>query len=94
MDKDHLWQLVLGELEVTMTRANFNTWFKNTSLEKVEDDMVVIRVPNSFTREWLKKKYTEEIKKILAKHLGRVRTIEYQVGAATRQNETLPLPKV
>ncbi len=74
-----------------MSRANFNTWFKNTALLKVEDDLVLIRVPNAFTREWLKKKYTDEIKRLLTKHLGRVRTVEYQIGTPLKQTEALPL---
>ena len=63
VDKKRLWQSVLGEVEVSLTRANFNTWFKNTEIVEVDDNKVVIRVPNVFTQEWLKKKYEKEIRK-------------------------------
>jgi hypothetical protein len=32
MNNLQLWQAILGHLEVTLSKANFNTWFKNTSI--------------------------------------------------------------
>lgn len=82
-DQEKLWQVVLGEIEVGMSPANFQTWFKNTSLEKVDPDtgVAVIRVPNDFTKSWLQKKYQKEIHKCLMKHVGKVLVVQYVVGS-------------
>ena len=80
VDKKRLWQSVLGEVEVSLTRANFNTWFKNTEIIEVDDNKVVIRVPNIFTLEWLKKKYEKELRKSILKSLPYLKDIEYVVG--------------
>jgi len=90
-DQEKLWQVVLGEIEVGMSPANFQTWFKNTSLETVDADKgtVIIRVPNDFTKSWLQKKYQKEIHKCLMKHLGKVVVVQYVVGG----HKAAPPPK-
>src|SRR3989344_1518359 len=42
MTKDELWQAVLGELELTLSRANFITWFKNTFIVAEENEKNII----------------------------------------------------
>ena len=61
MDKDQLWEAVLGELELTISKANFNTWFKNTFIYSWQENQVIIGTPNAFTLSWLEKKYHKEI---------------------------------
>lgn len=61
MDNDQLWQAVLGEIEVNVSKANFTTWFKNTFIGSYENSTFVICVPNIFTKAWLEKKYCQEI---------------------------------
>ena len=81
-DKEKLWRAVLGEIEVGMSPANFQTWFKNTSLDDIQETsgIVIIRVPNDFTKGWLQQKYQKEIHRCLNKHLGRVVVVQYIVG--------------
>lgn len=61
MNNEQLWQSVLGEIELNLSRANFTTWFKNTFISSFEEDKVVICVPNTFTKAWLEKKYHQKI---------------------------------
>jgi chromosomal replication initiator protein len=72
---------VLGELEVSLSKANFTTWFKNTKLLAVNGGDVIIGVPNIFTKEWLENKYNKQISEALRKALPQVDTIVYQVGS-------------
>lgn len=65
MNNDQLWQAVLGEIELSLSKANFTTWFKNTFINSIEDSKVVICVPNTFTKAWLEKKYHDQIAKAL-----------------------------
>ncbi|KKR27965.1 MAG: chromosomal replication initiator protein DnaA [candidate division CPR2 bacterium GW2011_GWD2_39_7] len=82
MDNTSLWQAVLGQLEVTLSKANFATWFKNTSVLEQQDQKVVISVPNVFTKEWLEKKYHHDIFNALRDILnGHLEAIEYKVGS-------------
>jgi chromosomal replication initiator protein len=61
MNNDQLWQAVLGEVELNLSKANFTTWFKNTFISSFDDEKIVIGVPNTFTKAWLEKKYHKEI---------------------------------
>ena len=83
VDKKRLWQNVLGEVEVSLSKASFNTWFKNTEIVEITNDIVTIRVQNVFTQDWLSKKYEPAIKTSLLKSLPNLKKIEYIVGHKT-----------
>src|ERR1700744_1748960 len=73
-----LWQAVLGEIELSVSRGNFVTWFKNTCLLKQTDDTIVIGVPNVFVKNQLEKKYGGIISETLRKNGIEVKNIEYK----------------
>lgn len=61
MNNEQIWRAVLGELEVSLTRANFITWFKDTFVSSFENEKVIICVPNGFVKKWLEEKYHKNI---------------------------------
>ncbi|MCH7492109.1 chromosomal replication initiator protein DnaA [Patescibacteria group bacterium] len=61
MDNKQLWQATLGELELSLSKANFTTWFKNTFVSTYNSGEVIIGVPNTFTKTWLENKYHKNI---------------------------------
>ncbi len=81
MDNKQIWKAVLGELEVVLSKANFTTWFKDTSILSSEDGVFVISVPNGFTKEWLQNKYQDKIISALKKIIPEVKEIKYQIGS-------------
>ena len=85
MNHDQLWQAALGELELILSRANFTTWFKNTYILDVENDRIVVAVPNTFTKSWLEKKYHESIKTAL-KNVHTEQVVEVLYKVETRRN--------
>lgn len=67
MSNNQLWQAVLGEIELTLSKANFVTWFKDTFIASFKDGKVVIGVPNEFVKKWLENKFYKIIKSSLEK---------------------------
>ncbi|MFH1822798.1 MAG: chromosomal replication initiator protein DnaA [Patescibacteria group bacterium] len=65
MNNNQIWQAVLGEIELNLSKANFTTWFKNTFISDFDDSQVIVCVPNTFTKAWLEKKYHKEISQAL-----------------------------
>ena len=61
MNNEEIWRAVLGELEVSLTRANFITWFKDTFVSSFENQRIIICVPNGFVKKWLEEKYHKVI---------------------------------
>jgi len=60
-----LWQSVLGEIELSVSHANFTTWFKNTELIDQTEDSVTIAVPNIFAKRQFEVKFNDQIKSVL-----------------------------
>ena len=80
MDNEQLWQAALGELELSLSKANFTTWFKNTFISSCDNGRVAIGVPNAFTKTWLENKYHKEILKALQNATdGQVKETYYKV---------------
>ncbi|MEI6650423.1 MAG: chromosomal replication initiator protein DnaA [Candidatus Moraniibacteriota bacterium] len=61
MNQQELWKSVLGQIELSISKANFVTWFQNTGITAIEDGVVIISVPNGFAKEWLENKYNHTI---------------------------------
>jgi len=61
MTSEQIWQSVLGEIELSLSRANFVTWFKDTFISSFENDRVIVCVPNAFVKKWLEEKYHKNI---------------------------------
>ena len=80
MDLQAIWHSALGELELSLSKANFTTWFKNTAISSLENGRAIIAVPNTFTKAWLEKKYHDQIVKAL-KHVttNAIREATYRV---------------
>lgn len=75
----NLWQAVLGEIELSVSRGNFLTWFKNTRLIRNKDGVAVVGVPNIFVKNQLERKFNDLILDILEKNGSRPASIEYKI---------------
>lgn len=65
MNNEDLWKAVLGEIELSLSRPQFITWFKDTFIISNENGNVTIGVPNGFSKEWLENKFNTNIIKAL-----------------------------
>ncbi|HET9850423.1 MAG TPA: chromosomal replication initiator protein DnaA [Candidatus Saccharimonadales bacterium] len=79
MQETNLWQAVLGEIELSISRGNFVTWFKNTKLIKNHDGLVVIGVPNIFVKNQLERKFNDLITEVLSKNGVEPERVEYKI---------------
>jgi chromosomal replication initiator protein len=68
MSNDSLWRTVLGEVELSVSRGSFVTWFKNTVLLRCDDESVIIGVPSVFIKNQLERKYATLLQQILEKN--------------------------
>ncbi|HTP57185.1 MAG TPA: chromosomal replication initiator protein DnaA [Candidatus Paceibacterota bacterium] len=77
---EELWKAVLGEMEVSLSRAHFTTWFKNTTIVSRDQNSVTVSVPNGFVKEWLENKFSKQILVSIRKLSNEVREVKYIVG--------------
>jgi len=91
IDNKKIWDEVLTKIELNISKANFNTWFKDTSIIKYEKGIIYLAVPNEFVKNWLHEKYNKDILKTLRYFIENIRTIEYIIKDNTqskKQNST------
>lgn len=103
MNNEQLWQATLGELELSVSKVHFTTWFHNTFILDWSERKVVVAVPNNFTKAWLENKYHKSIIKILQSITeNKVTDIEYRVETSKKvdalraapAHESAPAPLV
>lgn len=78
-DKHELWEYMLSQVELSISSANFNTWFRESAIVDIEDGVVVIGVPSQFFRDWYLKKFHTLLLKILRGVSYEFRNIEYRI---------------
>ncbi len=92
MDKGNpreLWEYVLTHVELSISPANFNTWFRNSFIVKVGDDGVLyIGVPSQFFKDWYLKKFHTLLLKIVRDVSYEFRNIEYLIVKDERRKIT------
>jgi len=81
MDKGNpkeLWEYILTQVELSVSAANFNTWFRNSFIVKIgEDGVLAIGVPSQFFKDWYIKKFHTLLLKIVRDISYEFRNIEY-----------------
>jgi chromosomal replication initiator protein len=79
-----IWTATLGQLELQVTRANFDTWLRDTVGLRHEDGRFVVGAQNDFAVEWLGTRLRTLISKTLARVLGHAIDVTFEV---VRQDE-------
>lgn len=105
MNCKQLWQSVLVEIELSISSANFATWFKDIRIVRDESGTIILSVPNAFVKEWLLTKYHSMILKSLRNIEPSVHAVEYTIIKddlrrkeapieTDKQARELPLPEM
>jgi chromosomal replication initiator protein len=85
MKSDSIWSAALGELELQMTQATFDTWLRDSRLLKHEDSTFVVGVKNGYAKEWLEHRLLPTIKRTLTRLTGRTVEVKFVVYAQASQ---------
>ncbi|MEK7558649.1 MAG: chromosomal replication initiator protein DnaA [Patescibacteria group bacterium] len=91
MDTKELWDNALTEIELSVSKANFGTWFRNTRITRVESGVVFLGVPNEFIKDWLINKYHKSILGTLRNISDKVRGIEYIIMKESEKTKSSPV---
>lgn len=75
-----VWQATLSDLQARVSRANFETWIRSTTLIGFKDGLATVAVPNTFAAEQLRSKFDREIAAALSTIVNRTVTIQYVVA--------------
>ena len=81
MDRRQVWRATLGELEISLSQATFETWFRRTALLRVDEasSTFTIGVSSGFAKDWIEERYRSLIAQTIAKIVGYSVTLQVEV---------------
>ena len=79
MTPESAWKATLGELELQMTKATFNTWLKDARLLTCEENEFVIGVRNDYAKDWLENRLRDTILRTLSAIVNQPVTVRFVV---------------
>jgi len=79
MKPDLAWQAVLGQLEMEMSRAAFDTWVRDAELLTYEDGSFIIGVHNAYARDWLHSRLSSKVTRLLTGMMNRTVEVRFVV---------------
>jgi chromosomal replication initiator protein len=77
-----IWETALGQLELQVTRPNFDTWLRDTVGLRLEDDRFIVGVASDFAIEWLRTRLRSLIGRVLSQILGDPISVGFEVEQA------------
>jgi len=81
MDAEQAWQSALGQLQMEMPKASFDTWVRDSRMVSYEDGLFTIEVRNGYARDWLESRLSSTAMRLLMGIMNRAVDVR------------LPLPK-
>jgi chromosomal replication initiator protein len=92
MNASQAWQAALGQLQVEMPKATFDTWVRDADLLAYEDGSFVIGVNNAYARDWLESRLKSTTTRLLTGMMNRTVEVRFVVWQAAQPEEQLTAP--
>lgn len=90
IDIKALWDNSLVSIELSISPANFKTWFRDTHIVSMEDGTITLGVPSVFVKDWLADKFNPLILKTLRALSPHTRSVEYAVVQRSDRKQEKP----
>jgi len=84
---EQAWQSALGQLQMEMPKASFETWVRDTRLISYEDGLFNIGVRNAYAREWLESRLTSTVTRLLMGMMNRDVSVAFVVNQLALSDE-------
>jgi chromosomal replication initiator protein len=79
MKAEQAWQAALGQLQMDMPKASFDTWVRDSQLVTYEDGVFIIGVPNAYARDWLDDRLSSMVTRLLTGIMNRTVEVHFIV---------------
>ena len=89
MDHQQAWQTVLGQLQMEMPRASFDTWVRGTQALSYEGGCLTIGVRNAYARDWLESRLASTVSRLLIGIMNRTVTVDFVVEQPELEDDDL-----
>jgi chromosomal replication initiator protein len=79
MKAEQAWQAVLGQMQMDMPKASFDTWVKDAQYLAYEDGEFVVGVSNAYARDWLEGRLASTVSRLLTGIMNRTVQVRFVV---------------
>ena len=88
-----LWQAALGELQLQMTRATFDTWLRGSRVVAYENGTLTLYVRHAYAVDWLQNRLLATIKRVLQRLAGRDMEVAFTTKAPEAEADLELVPE-
>jgi hypothetical protein len=81
INPEQAWQSALGQLQMEMPKASFDTWVRDTRLVSYEDGLFTIGVRNAYARDWLESRLSSTVTRLLLGIMDRTVDVSFVVAS-------------
>ena len=100
MNAEQAWQATLGQLQMEMSKAAYDTWVKSAEMVNYDEDTFTIGVQNAYARDWLENRLTSKVTRLLTSMMNRPQIARFVVwqkdtpfqAHETQEEESISLP--
>ena len=100
MNAEQAWQATLGQLQMEMSKAAYDTWVKSAEIVNYDEDTFTIGVQNAYARDWLENRLTSKVTRLLTSMMNRPQIARFVVwqkdtpfqAHETQEEESISLP--
>ncbi|NIM95144.1 MAG: chromosomal replication initiator protein DnaA [Anaerolineales bacterium] len=94
MNAERFWDAAIGQLQLEMPRAAFDTWVRDAEFLTYEDGTFIIGVQNAYARDWLEDRLQSTVARVLTSIAGRSVEVRFVVWHGDPEEEVQKPPKV
>ncbi|HEY60008.1 MAG TPA: chromosomal replication initiator protein DnaA [Anaerolineae bacterium] len=77
MNANQAWQATLGQLQMEMPKASYDTWVSGTKFITHEDNIFRVGVQNAYVRDWLETRLTSTITRLLSGIMNTPQNVQF-----------------
>ena len=88
-----LWQNILDLIKQKISTPSYDTWFKNTSVDQIQEDTIIISAQNSFTRDWLETRYKDLISEACLEITGAELNVKFIIPDSAEETDNKEMKK-
>jgi chromosomal replication initiator protein len=92
MDAEQAWQSALGQLQMEMPKASFDTWVRDTQISSYEDGLFTVTVHNAYARDWLESRLSSTVTRLLMGIMNRSVEVAFVVRSNESSDVLHPIP--
>jgi chromosomal replication initiator protein len=87
------WQATLGELQLQMTRATFDTWLRGSQVIEHQDDQFTVHVRHAYAVDWLQNRLLPVIQRTLRRRAGPEARVVFTARAPEEEEHLVLVPE-